>query len=78
MEKETFTHEGVRDYLQRTVAVRVDLSQSSKSVKDILKKYDIKGIPAILVFTPDELQPTQRIIGQKVARYFIGITATYI
>lgn len=67
MEKETFNHVKVRDYLQQTVAVRIDLSQSSKPVKDILNKYEIKGIPAILVFAPDNPEPTQRIVGQQSA-----------
>lgn len=63
MEKNTFTNEDVAERIgEDFVAVKVDAEQH----KDLVRELEIKGLPAILVVSPD-LQVIHRISGFQTA-----------
>jgi len=77
MEKNTFTNADVSQRISRDfVAVRVDADQN----KDLVKKLGIKGLPAILIVSPD-LKVIQRISGFQTPEVLIpkldAVTATH-
>jgi thioredoxin 1 len=77
MEKNTFTNANVAQRISRNfVAVRVDADQN----KDLVKDLGIKGLPAILVVSPD-LKVVERISGFQTAEALIpkldAITAAH-
>ncbi|MEZ6032723.1 MAG: thioredoxin domain-containing protein [Planctomycetaceae bacterium] len=77
MEKNTFTNANVAQRISRNfVAVRVDADQNKELVKDL----GIKGLPAILVVSPD-LKVVERISGFQTAEALIpkldAITAAH-
>ncbi len=77
MEKNTFTNTHVSERISRDfVAVRVDADQN----KDLVKDLGIKGLPAILIVSPD-LKVIERISGFQTPEALIpkldAVTAAY-
>jgi thiol:disulfide interchange protein DsbD len=52
MEQEVFAHPEVLKLSDRIRFVRLDLTRRKPSQQDLLRRYDIKGIPTILFFEP--------------------------
>ncbi len=72
LEHNTFTNQAIQKALQPFVLVQVDITKNSKAQKEILRKYNLFGPPAILFFNEDaQEQKKHRIIGYKPPEEFL-------
>ncbi|MGH8474671.1 MAG: protein-disulfide reductase DsbD, partial [Methylococcales bacterium] len=72
MESSTFTDPRVRQVLSRLVLVQADVTRDTPEDRELLKRFELIGPPAILFFEPGNQESrAYRIIGYKDAEGFL-------
>ncbi len=73
MEQQTFSNAQVRDHLTKFINLRLDITHNIKNFEEVLKKYEVHGIPTILVLSPNPPEIVERIVGLKSSIELLNI-----
>jgi len=73
LEEITFKDKRVIEALSSFKIYKVDVSENSKEQKDILKHFDVVGLPAILFFKNQKEIKNHRVYGYKSPKEFLDI-----
>ena len=62
MDHTTYVHPGVVREADRFDMVRADLTQDNDSTNELVEKYEVKGVPTVILFSPRGAE-THRMVG---------------